>query len=396
MSRVSPFGFAFFLVVVFHGVEADATEIRVVAGSYDRMSTPVRCEVPNLDAAEVELVTVDTGRAVATQRDGAGGLVWIIEAPLAAGQERVYRLVSRKSSAGVTLADSDGQSLAFGTAGRHVLSYNFGLISPPENVDPVYARSGYIYPIRSPSGRIVANDFPENHVHHHGIWFPWTNTVFEGRTVDFWNQRKKQGQVECTGVDLSYDGTVFGGFRSRHRFIDLTAPDGPKEALKEKWDVKVYAVSQYYMADFRSVQECAGESPLLLKKYRYGGFGFRGSSEWEGLTGCEFLTSEGRTRADGHATRSRWCAIYGEVEGATVGITFFCHPNNFRAPQHMRIHPKEPFFNYAPCQEDDFSIVPGAQYESRYRFVVYDGKPDVAEMERLWRDYAHPPTVTVR
>ena len=44
------------------------------------------------------------------------------------------------------------------------------------------------------------------------------------------------------------------------------------------------------------------ESPLVLKEYRYGGLGFRGSGEWEGAEGVEFLTSEGKTRKDGHAT----------------------------------------------------------------------------------------------
>ena len=61
----------------------------------------------------------------------------------------------------------------------------------------------------------------------------------------------------------------------------------------------------------------------------------------------------------------------------------------------MRIHPKEPFFNYAPCQAGDFAIVPGEKYESRYRFVVYDGVPNVLEMERIWNDYATPPLVTL-
>jgi hypothetical protein len=32
----------------------------------------------------------------------------------------------------------------------------------------------------------------------------------------------------------------------------------------------------------------------------------------------------------------------------------------------------------------------------RYRFVVGDGEPDKAELERLWSDYAKPPAVTVK
>ena len=71
------------------------------------------------------------------------------------------------------------------------------------------------------------------------------------------------------------------------------------------------------------------------------------------------------------------------------------HPSNFRAPQPMRLHPTEPFFCYAPQQGGDMEIKPGDTYISRYRFVVHDGPPDRADLERLWNDYAHPPVVRV-
>jgi hypothetical protein len=62
----------------------------------------------------------------------------------------------------------------------------------------------------------------------------------------------------------------------------------------------------------------------------------------------------------------------------------------------MRLHPTEPFFNFAPQQAGDMEIKPGEKYVSRYRFVVHDGPADRAELDRLWNDYAHPPIVTVR
>jgi hypothetical protein len=43
----------------------------------------------------------------------------------------------------------------------------------------------------------------------------------------------------------------------------------------------------------------------------------------------------------------------------------------------------------------EWEIGRGQQYVSRYRFVVYDGEPDVEQLNRLWNDYANPPQVTV-
>ena len=178
--------------------------------------------------------------------------------------------------------------------------------------------------------------------------------------------------------------------------MDLTAPGGPKDALYETWDVRVYALSGRFVFDLRSDQRCASESPLKLLKNRYGGLGLRGSGEWEGKGGeCRFLTSEGKTRADGHATRAKWCDVWGLVGGKPTGFTVHCSPENFRFPQNMRIHPSEPFFNFAPCQLGDFEITPDKPLVSNYRFEVHDGAADAKKNERAWNDYAHPPTVRV-
>jgi hypothetical protein len=86
----------------------------------------------------------------------------------------------------------------------------------------------------------------------------------------------------------------------------------------------------------------------------------------------------------------------GMVEGGLTGIAILGHPDNANAPQPQRIHPTEPFFNFAPQQAGNLEIAPGKPFTARYRFVVADGAPDKAELDRLWNDYAHPPKVTVK
>jgi hypothetical protein len=219
--------------------------------------------------------------------------------------------------------------------------------------------------------------------------------MFEGRKIDFWNQKGKQGRVECLGVDGTFSGPVVAGFKARHRFVDQTAPGGEKEVLYEIWEGRVYAINRFFLFDLVSTQTCAGSSPLKLLKHHYGGLGFRGSWEWEGEDGVEFLTSELKKRKDGHATAARWCIMTGAVKGKQASIGFLCSPKNFRFPQKMRIHPHEPFFCWAACQGGDFEIAPGDKYVSHYRFVTRDGKMGAAEAEARWRDYAEPPKVVV-
>jgi len=151
-----------------------------------------------------------------------------------------------------------------------------------------------------------------------------------------------------------------------------------------------------YVFDWMSTQTCASDSPLVLPKYHYGGLGYRGSRQWEDKSNCIFLTSEGKDRSNGNETTGRWCWVGGKVDGQMAGVAILCHPDNFRFPQPMRLNPDEPFFCFAPSQGGEWRIEPGKPYVARYRFVVADGPADAKEIERLWNDYARPPTVAVK
>lgn len=112
-----------------------------------------------------------------------------------------------------------------------------------------------------------------------------------------------------------------------------------------------------------------------------------------------YLTSEGKTRKDGHATRARWCEAAGAINGKWAGITFMSHPGNFQHPEPMRIWPpemKHVFFNWAPSQATDWVMEPGKEHVFRYRQYVHEGKVKVADAERMWRDFAEPPKVTIQ
>jgi hypothetical protein len=151
------------------------------------------------------------------------------------------------------------------------------------------------------------------------------------------------------------------------------------------------------MFDLELTQTCATNDPVLLPKYHYGGFGFRGADAWNGPGDAAlFLTSEGITdRIKGNDTRGRWCYLGGKLEGAIAGTAVLGHPDNFRAPQPLRLHPNMPYFSYVPQQLGDFAIEPGKAYVARFRFIVADGAPDRARIEAYWNAYATPLIVKI-
>ncbi|MBV9866352.1 MAG: PmoA family protein [Abitibacteriaceae bacterium] len=388
----------------FRLAHAATYRVTVAAGQWQRQQSVVTFDLPAAAHAYNGLREAN-GKTIPLQVDAHGHASFILN-NLAPGATRMYELVKNNAAeaADGVQVKRNGDVLKATVGGRPVMEYEGGAgILPRPDIKPIYKRGGIIHPILSPSGKLVSDSYAPNHLHHHGVWFSWTKTEFEGRHPDFWNIGDGTGTVEFVALDDVWSGEVQGGFASRHCYVDLTTPKH-KVALNETWQVTIYHVDDtpnagnkpYWMFDLVVSQECASDSPLKLPKYHYGGLGFRGNRAWDGKDNTFFLTSEGETdRVKGNETRGRWCHIGGKVDGELTGIAILCHPDNFRAPQPMRLHPTEPFFCYAPSQGGDWEIALGKPYTSRYRFIVQDGAPDKSELDRLWNDYAHPPEVKV-
>lgn len=386
-------------------------EIIVSSGSIDRFGTVVPVSLPAAVAPGNYVLEGPDGRNSILQVDPEN-TAWLMLDHLPAGSNVNFRFdtspVSRELSgdgAGSEEFESGSRvvmhenMLDLFSGGRHVISFFHGVNNPPEELDENYRRGGYIHPVKTPSGTVLSSHLdPVRHPHHSGIWSAWTNTSYQGRTPDFWNVDQGTGRVDIMELINTWSGGVHAGFESMNRFTDLTSGEA-LTVLLEHWKVQVYSVPDdtgYHVFDLEITQTIQGSDPLILPEYRYGGIGFRGHADWaDHPETTRFLTADGLGR-DGHGTRARWCHVGGYSDGELGGIAILGHPSNYRFPQTVRIHPEEPFFNYAPTQLGDMEIEPGRPYVSRLRFITYDGEPDPGLIERLWTDYAWPPSVYVR
>ncbi len=393
-------------------VSEPLARITVDAGEHDRFDTPVSLDLsgvpfglPNERPSVLEIKGDERVPVPAQLESGSPPrLWWVLSGKTPAGSRRVYELrrsyMRVRRRPGVEVRKDDKVLLIRKGRGK-ILSYNHAIVPAPEGQSELYNRSGFIHPLWSPTGSVLTDIHPKDHYHHLGIWMPWTKTKFEGKEVDFWNLKGGQGTVRFKRFLSTTSGPVYGGFQAEHEHVALKTDEGEKVVLKEIWDVRVYNIGGpgkgYWLWDFVSTQRCVADSALVLEKYHYGGFGFRGAGEWTGEKAA-YLTSEGRTRKDGHATRARWCDTAGVSDGKWKGVTHFSHPENFRHPEPMRIWPEfenEVFFNWAPEQLGDFEMKPGKDHIFRYRLYVHEGKVDVERTEQVWNDYAHPPKVKV-
>jgi hypothetical protein len=361
---------------------------------------------PEINAwREMRLVEVKGGERVPVPSQIEAGeprrLCWILDGGTPEGAKRTYELLRGARFGGDRVEMvMTARTLETRFRGATLFRYNHAHVVPPEGVRPAYIRSGYIHPMYNPAGALITEDFPGDHHHHKGIWMPWTRTEFEGHAVDFWNLGARQGTVQFAGFVGIENGPVFGRFRAKHEHVDLQQPNGGKVVLDETWDVRVWAVGGpkrgFWLWDLTSTQTNVAGSPLHLKKYRYGGLGYRGPKEWTG-NNYKVLASTGKTKKDGHYTEAKWCAHSGAIDGESSTVVLMCHPSNERFPEGMRIWPSGgAFFNFCPVQSGDWDFEPGETHVFRYRFFIHGGTIDPMAAERTWKDFGEPPRVTLK
>jgi hypothetical protein len=99
-------------------------------------------------------------------------------------------------------AKREGTQIVFRAGEREMFRYQAepGPLPRPD-IKEAFTRGGYLYPLFTPAGKPVSDDFPPKHIHHHGVWWAWTKTEFEDRHPDFWNMGDNKGRVEFLAVD---------------------------------------------------------------------------------------------------------------------------------------------------------------------------------------------------
>jgi len=382
---------------------AELADVIVRAGDFDRDHTIVSFSYPE-GAQQVLALRDSEGVELPVQVDASGTATFILP-QLSRGADAQFTLVrpSQTLSGGATATEVAG-AVQLNVGGTRVLEF-VTLSRLPAGVDPSNSRAGYLYPVYTPNGALITDDYPPDdeiekmHLHHHGTWAAWTRTQFNGHEVDFWNPWG-QGRVDLENVEAPWQGPVHTGLVATFTHEDLG--DGGITALSERWVVRVYSthtgVAPYFVFDLESTQQ-AVNGPLHLETYHYGGFAVRGAREWRGGK-FQFITSEGDTSQpdENVAPRANWVHLGGQVGGQSAGYALLGHPSNFCAPQGLRLHPTDPYFSISPVPQNvcaPFDIVPGTPYVSRFRLVASDGPANTDLLDRLWNDYAAPPEVSV-
>lgn len=279
-----------------------------------------------------------------------------------------------------------------------LLTYQFRTVYPPVEQDSSYRRSGFIHPLHTLKGQRLTRIQPPDHYHHYGIWNPWTHTLFEQDTIDFWNLHKRTGTVRFVEFTAQHETAEQVQYTALHHHIAFKRDGSEKVALCEWQTVSVHVPEgtsdSYYWVDISIAMRCATSSPVRLLQYRYGGLAWRATEFWD-ATNSSVLTSAGNLRDNTDGSRARWCMVQGELpQGAHGGMAILSHPGNYNHPEPLRIWDSKAnrgkenlFINFSPTKDRDWLLEPDRTYVLNYRLIIFDGNRDATDIDRYWSQF---------
>ncbi|MBZ5584702.1 MAG: PmoA family protein [Acidobacteriia bacterium] len=196
--------------------------------------------------------------------------------------------------------------------GKPALVYNYGAQlkeGAPEN----RKRCCYFFPVYSPAGVSMLDDFPRDHWHHRGLFWSWPVVEAGGKTYDLWMQMTVRQHAPKMPVTA-------GGSQGKLVTRNFWEADG-KDIVKE--DVVLTAFPSQGSArelELDLTWEALG-APVTLRGSREAGKSYGGVSARFAAREDTVIRADGQTLAkDEDLNPRRWAELEGTYGGKRVAF----------------------------------------------------------------------------
>lgn len=261
----------------------------------------------------------------------------------------------------------------------------------------------YFYPLLGPEELPMTRNWPmkdvpgeeHDHPHHRSLWYAYGNV----NGLDFWSEEKKWNKITHDKFVEVKSGDDVGVIKSRDKWI---ANDGTLECTDER-TVRIYnRPDNERLFDFEITLIAPRDKPVHFGDTKEGAMATRLAESMR--------LSHGKKPGEGHIVqstgvrdnacwgkRAEWTDYYGPVNGKTVGIAIFDHPNNPNHPcwWHARdygLFAANPFgrrgYEGKNAPEGGLTIPAGKSLTFRYRFYLHEGDDKSAKVAEHFAEWA--------
>jgi hypothetical protein len=256
-----------------------------------------------------------------------------------------------------------------------------------------------LYPVIGPGGAALTRNWPmqegfedeaKDHPHHRSLWY--SHGDVNGH--DFWSESARAGKIVHEKLVEAKSDDKGALIKTRNNWV---ARDGTIICTDEQ-TIRVQADSNKRFIDY-NVTLHASNGDVVLGDTKEGTMAIRlaPTLRLKGKVGQgTIVNSEGVRDGATWGKRAKWCDYHGPVDGRTVGVAIFDHPDNPKHPTwwHVRdygLFAANPFgvhdFERKPAGTGNVTVPAGESITFRYRFYLHEGDEKEAGVERHYQEY---------
>jgi len=239
-----------------------------------------------------------------------------------------------------------------------------------------------LWPLIGPTDKPITRAYPmdkadahgtTDHVHHRSVWFGHGDV----NGIDFWTEKPNHGSIRHRDfVKIGNGDPALVVTRN-----DWIGPQGDKQCEDQR-TLRFGVDGDNRWIDF-DIALKATAGPVHFGDTKEGCFAVRVADTMtvDAKQGGQIVNHRGQKDAKAWGQAAEWIDYHGPVDGETVGIAIFNHPDSFRFPTRWHVrnyglfaaNPSGPSAFAKGKKNDSFTLPAGESLTLRYRIWLHRG-----------------------
>ena len=260
----------------------------------------------------------------------------------------------------------------------------------------------YYYPLIGANGKTLIQDAPDDHLHHHGLW--WGHDQVNGQQA--YHEFAKEGRQTHRRFLHIEGGPVFAQMTSS---IDWLSNSG-KRLLQEVRTMRIYNLPQTERYVDVHSQLFTSDGEVVFGDTKEGGFPFIRVNEQINGHHTGIITASTGLQGEEHifGTEADWVDYSGKIfgrmswEGGTpqkefieAGIAMMVHPDYRDYSSRWFVRDYGPFTSANFHFSNGCTLPAGESIHFRQRIYLHSGSAETGRVQARYDEYAACSTVTV-
>ncbi|MBV6641450.1 MAG: PmoA family protein [Cyclobacteriaceae bacterium] len=257
----------------------------------------------------------------------------------------------------------------------------------PKSFEGKFERSNYFHPLYGMKGGILTEDFPEDHLHHRGIFWSWHQVFIGDKPLgDPWDLTDFETDVASADANYTDKSCILHTEVNWKSPLWLDKNDDQKSFIKEYAKVEVFPKKDNYrIIDFEIELYALFDSVSIggsENETGYGGFSWRIKLP----ENVKFEGQDGEVTPQSTAVEAgEWMNISGSLSDQSVqeGVVVVSHPTNPNHPQSWVLRRRRSMQNAQFPGSERVFIPKDQPLKLKYRVIVYSRSMNSEQIQQL-------------